>query len=272
MPLWGGAYIWFCGFYLLLVAYILAFRIPSAIERGKDSITIHFVLRKLNVPIKEIEEIRVVRKWMVKDSMKLAARAAPSACNPCIPKSIQYDEINVSKHAAKRACPFCCCDPPDVDTKFFWGAPGMWGREVCIVSIQGSIFGNYAFDLKDGDGFIADNKADYSNITATSPELTPQRIGAPVLPEDAGLIAPGAFSPMMSSTAQPVIGIVSPLDEVAANGNGYRTPEKGKRKQSKDFMSDLSTIQEMQKIQKAFDDDDDDKGQDAGQDTDGTRH
>lgn len=248
MPFLGGAYMWFFGFYALFFMYILAFRIPSAIERDKDTITLHFVLRKLQVPIKDIEEIRIVRKWMVKDSARLAARAAPSVFNSCIPKSVQYDEVNVSKHSAKRACPFCCCDPPDSDTRFYWGAPGMWGREVCIVSMRDSICGNYAFDLKDGDGFIKDNKADYSNMGA-SPQLVPTRIGAPVLPEDAGLTAPGAFSPMVACTSSPTPGLVSPLEAFESGNWGPSTPEKNSRPNSKDLagdriLSDLERIHE----------------------------
>lgn len=204
--IWGGGYMWFFACYATICIYVLTCRIPSALEREKDAIIVHFVLRKLKIPIQEIEEIRIVRKWMVKDSAKLVARSAPSYCDACIPSRLRYDEVNVSKQAAKRACPFCLCEPPDSDTKYFWGAPAMWGREVCILSVWNTFCNNYVFDLKNGETFIKDNEADFSNMT---PDTSPARIGAPALPEDAGMLAPGAFSPM-DKPASPLTVHASP--------------------------------------------------------------
>jgi len=157
--IWHGWYVLWIAFYTCLVLSILLCKIPYAIEREADRFTIHFLLRKVQVPLADIEEVRVVRKWMVKDSVKMAAKAAPGIS--CIGAQNNYEEVGAPKQHVRPCFPFSLCEPFlcfDSDTKFFWGAPGAWSREVCIVSVKNTSFNNYVFDLGDMDSFIQDNR------------------------------------------------------------------------------------------------------------------
>merc|ERR1712224_859432 len=118
----NSTYKFFMGAYAVLVLSILLFKIPSALEREADAFKVHFMLRKSRLTIKNIEEIRVVRKWMMSDSVKLVAEAAPKLCGPCLGHS--YEQVGAPKEQAKRCFPFSLCEPffcCDRRTKYFWG-------------------------------------------------------------------------------------------------------------------------------------------------------
>lgn len=230
--IWGhGLYTLWVGLYTALVLLILTTRIPSALERKPGVLTVHFLMRKVQIAISEIEEVRVVRKWVVEDSVQLVAKSAPSLCSPCVPsrfaRSTRYEELGAPKQKVKRCFPFSLCEPLsccDSDKKFFWGAPGLLSKEVCIVSVRSAACNNYAFDLVNMEEFITDNRADYSCVgvggiahNAPPPQIIGMAPSTPLkLQEDkASPMSTTASASPLDTMASPMSSFASPMDAFA---------------------------------------------------------
>lgn len=163
----------------------------------------------------------MVRKWMVKDTVHLAAKAAPAFCNP---QEQHYLEVGAPKQKVTRCFPFSLCMPCfccDSKTKFFWGAPSFRGREVCILSVRNAMCDNYIFDLVDMESFIKDNKADYSVVPAGRAP-PPQILGHC---EDAKLKCTLDSPASTTASASPLgSSIASPLSAFASPSGTYASP------------------------------------------------
>jgi hypothetical protein len=230
VSLWNGLYQPFIGLYACLVCFLLGFKIPYGLVREPDALIVQFLCRKTRIELSDVDEVRVVRKWKVKDSAKQIVDAAPEFVGPCIGANDKgYEEVGAPKQSLKAVFPFSLCEPCLCNgAKIYWGAPGK-GREVCIISIKNSTYGNYMLDLHDLDGFIRDNRADYSNVTPNN-GVPPQVFGVKSMEEKKGLLASpasttaSAASPLsslaspMSDCATPVAGVANPMFTVGASG------------------------------------------------------
>lgn len=232
--IWNGFYVPFMAFYACLVCFLLVFKIPSALERTADAFIIHFFCRKVRIELADVDEVRVVRKWKLKDSAKQIADSAPEFVGPClgVPEK-GYQEVGAQQqHAVKAVFPFSLCEPCLCKgAKFFWGSPGK-SREVCTISVKNSVYGNYILDLYNLDEFIRDNRADYSNVTKTG--VPPQILGANIdeIQKKSVGLSPASTtasasplsslaSPMpspMSEFASPVAGVANPMIAVGKSG------------------------------------------------------
>lgn len=231
VSIWNGFYVPFIGLYACLAASILVFLIPHALERKDDAFVIHFLCRKTRIELCDVDEVRVVRKWMMKDSAKDLANAAPDFVGPCIGAPGKgYEEVGVPEKKVKAIFPFCLCDPCMCKgATIYWGAPGE-SRDVCIISPKNSTLGNYVLGLRDLDEFIRDNRPDYSDIKANNVRPVPAQIlgtcmdeKKPVAPSPASTTA-SATSPLsymaspMSDFASPVAGMANPMFTVGKDG------------------------------------------------------
>eukprot|EP00746_Dinoflagellata_sp_MGD_P002851 gnl/MRDRNA2_/MRDRNA2_105573_c0_seq1.p1 gnl/MRDRNA2_/MRDRNA2_105573_c0~~gnl/MRDRNA2_/MRDRNA2_105573_c0_seq1.p1 ORF type:complete len:355 (-),score=80.12 gnl/MRDRNA2_/MRDRNA2_105573_c0_seq1:245-1234(-) len=227
VSIWNGFYQPFIGLYACLVCFLLAFKIPCGLVREADALIVEFFCRKIRIALSDVDEVRVVRKWKVQDTTKQIVDAAPEFVGPCIgAQGKGYEEVGAPKQRLK-AVPFSLCDPCScIGSKIYWGAPGK-SKEVCIISLKNSTYGNFMLDLKDLDGFIRDNRADYSNVTPNG--VAPQIVGAKSIDEKKGVVASPASttasaSPLssmaspMSDYASPVAGVAHPMFTVGASG------------------------------------------------------
>jgi hypothetical protein len=239
MSIWNGFYVPFIGLYTCLALFVMLAKIPYSLEREVDGFVVHFLARKVRVELKEVDEVRVVRKWMMKDSAKMVAQAVPGSCRPCMGNSQNaYQEVGAPKQTIKLCFPFSICDPfmcCGADTKWFWGAPGP-GREVVIVSVRDSCCGNYVLDLVDTDGFLRDNRANYSNVLPKT-GAPPQIIG--MTKEDAKSVP--AISPVSTTcSASPLGSLASPLGSIASPlaspSDSVTAVKAGKDEISKEFV------------------------------------
>lgn len=220
VSIWNGLYVPFIGFYSVLVSCLLAFKIPYSLEREANAFVIHFLCRKIRIDLSNLEEVRVVRKWKLQDSAKQIADSAPDFVGPCIGASGKgYEEVGAPQHKVKLLFPFSLCDPCMCNgAKMYWGAPGK-SREVCIISIKNSTFGNYVLDLGDLDDFIRDNRADYSNVI--TPKIAPQVLGM-VSTSDKKYVEPSPQS--TTASASPLSSLASPMSDVATPVAGVAHP------------------------------------------------
>lgn len=229
VSLWNGFYQPFIGLYTCLVCFLLGFKIPFGLVREADAFVVHFLCRKIRIEFSEVDEVRVVRKWEVQDSAKQIVDAAPEFVGPCIgAKDKGYEEVGAPKQKLKAVFPFSLCEPCLCQgAKIYWGAPGK-GREVCIISIKNSTYGNYMLNLRNLDEFIRDNRADYSNVQAKT-GVPPQVLGVKSMEEKSTLLVSpqsttASASPLsslaspMSDFAAPVAGVANPMFTVGATG------------------------------------------------------
>jgi hypothetical protein len=220
VSIWNGFYVPFIAFYTCLVSFLLCFKIPCALERKENAFVVHFLARKVRIGFKDIDEVRVVRKWKLKDSAKQIAEASPDFVGPCIGAPGKgYEEVGAPQQSVKAIFPFSLCEPCLCQgAKIFWGAPGK-SREVCIISIKNSTYGNYILDLQNLDEFIRDNRPDYSHVTPKG-GVPPQVLGAsmeekkPLVP-DSPQSTTASGSPM-SSLASPMSDFASPVAPIAS--------------------------------------------------------
>lgn len=221
VSIWNGFYVPFIAFYSCLAAFVLTFKIPTALERKADALIVHFVGRKIHIDIKDVDEVRVVRQWKLKDSAKQIAEASPDFVGPCIGAPEKgYEEVGAPKHSVKAIFPFCLCAPSMCKgAKIYWGAPGK-SREVCIISIKDSTYGNFILGLQNLDEFIRDNRADYSYVTPKQ-GVPPQILGA--LSESKKSVP---FSPASTtaSAASPLSSLASPMSDFASPVAGVAHP------------------------------------------------
>lgn len=213
VSIWNGLYVPFIGFYSVLVSCLLAFKIPYSLEREANAFVIHFLCRKIRIDLSNLEEVRVVRKWKLQDSAKQIADSAPDFVGPCIGASGKgYEEVGAPQHKVKLLFPFSLCDPCMCNgAKMYWGAPGK-SREVCIISIKNSTFGNYVLDLGNLDDFIRDNRADYSNVIPKQ-GVPPQVLGV----TDEDIKKPVLESPASTTaSASPLSSLASPMSDFAS--------------------------------------------------------
>jgi hypothetical protein len=228
VSLWNGFYQPFIALYACLVCFLLGFKIPYGLVREPDAFIVEFLCRKIRIELSDLDEVRVVRKWKIQDSAKQIVDAAPEFVGPCIgAQGKGYEEVGAPKQRLK-AVPFSFCDPCScTGAKIYWGAPGK-SREVCIISLKNSTYGNYMLDLRNLDGFIRDNRADYSNVTPKN-GVPPQILGVKSMDEKKCVLASPASttasaSPLsslaspMSDFASPVAGVAHPLFTVGASG------------------------------------------------------
>jgi len=226
VSIWNGFYQPFIALYACLVCCLLAFKIPTGLVREADGFIVEFFCRKIRIELSDVDEVRVVRKWKFQDSAKQIADAAPEFVGPCIGAAGKgYEEVGAPKQKLK-AVPFSLCDLFSCTSKIYWGAPSK-SKEVCIISLKNSTYGNFMLDLSDLDGFIRDNRADYSNVTPNG--VPPQILGAKSIDEKKGFVASPASttasaSPLsslaspMSDCATPVAGVANPMFTVGASG------------------------------------------------------
>lgn len=223
VSIWNGFYVPFIGCYVCLVSFLLFFKIPYGLERDANSFIVHFLCRKIRIALPDLEEVRVVRKWKLQDQAKKIVDAAPDCVGPCIgaqPKG--YEEVGAPKQTLKAVFPFTLCEPCLCKgSKIYWGAPGK-SREVCIISIKNSTYGNYMLNLEDLDDFIRDNRADYSNVTPSRP-VPPQLLGMTSMDEKKSVVP---FSPASTtaSAASPLSSLASPMSDCASPMSKYASP------------------------------------------------
>jgi hypothetical protein len=224
VPIWDGYYFVFIGCYVVLALFTLLCRVPRALERLPDSLRVHFYLRKVDIPLSQVEEVRMVRKWILKDSVNLAAKATPTLCSSCVDKrNLVYSEVGAPKDKVSRCFPFSLCDPCGCcDAKFFWGAPSLWGRDVCILSVRGATCNNYIFDLADIETFIKDNKVDYSTVSNGNASPPPQVLG--MCDEESKVVYPVASPASTAATASPLIQLASPMSSFASPSSACASP------------------------------------------------
>jgi len=222
VSIWNGLYMPFIGFYSVLCCYLLAFKIPYGLERQANAFIIHFLGRKVRIEFADLDEVRVVRKWKLQDTAKQIADSAPEFVGPCIGASGKgYEEVGAPQQKVKAVFPFSLCEPCMCrGAKVYWGAPGK-SREVCIISIKNSTYGNYVLDLENLDEFLRDNRADYSNINANA-GVPPQLLGMTTLGDKKSV----PFSPGQSTTASasPLSSLASPMSDFASPVAGIAKP------------------------------------------------
>lgn len=175
---WDGTYIYLATAYMLIFFAILLYKIPWSIEREREFFVVHFLVRSLRIPIDDVEELRLVRQWNWRDSLKVAQKSAGTTCGGL--GVMQYEEVGPRKPVVKSFAA-ACCHPMDclkiITSKLFWGSPFNCGRSTCALSVRGSLCENFIFAVEDMKEFALDNRPDYNCVPPVAEPL-PMALGA----------------------------------------------------------------------------------------------